>query len=159
MGTSMLRDGRAPARGDGGGDGAAATVEFAIVFPFVVFIVAAFVSVASFIIQYEHLNSAARESARFAALSQSTTEAIRARALDAMPVGGFDATPVVEVFRQRPDATTWEGPLAGTVRPCNQLSDGESRVRVELAGTVRSDTPLLSRVALTLRTRGVYRCE
>jgi hypothetical protein len=141
------------------GDEAAAAVEFAIVFPFVVFIVAAFVSVASFIIQYEHLNAAARESARYAALSQSTTEMIRARALDAMPTAGFDQPPVIEVYRQRPGVTTWEGPLAGTERPCNQLSDGESRVRVQLEGIVRSDTPLLSSVSLTLNTRGVYRCE
>jgi len=140
-------------------DEAAAAVEFAIVFPFVVFLVSAFVAVASFVIQYEHLNAAARESARFAALSQSTTGAIQTRALDAMPTGGFETVPQITVFRRGPTDAGWVGPLASTDRPCNQLSVGESRVQVRLTGTVRSDVPILSGVSLTLNTQGTYRCE
>ena len=138
---------------------AAAAVEFAIVLPFVVFLVAAFVSVASFIIQYEHLNAGARESARYAALSQSTTEDIRARALDAFPAGGFVALPVVEVHRRTADALAWEGPLSAAERPCNQTVVGESRVRVRVTGEVRSDVPVLSLVTLQMSAEGVYRCE
>jgi len=137
----------------------ASAVEFAIVFPFVVFMMAAFVSIASFIIHFEHLNAGARESARYAALSQSTTEAIRARALDAMPAARFEATPTVDVFRRAAGSTTWEGPLPATVRPCNQLAEGESRVRVEVTGAVRSDVPLVNRATLTMSAQGVYRCE
>lgn len=138
---------------------AAAAVEFAIVLPFVVFIVAAFVSVAAFIIQYEHLNAGARESARYAALSQSTTEDIRAHALDAFPTAGFVTVPVVEVHRRTADALAWEGPLSAAERPCNQTVVGESRVRVRLTGDVRSDVPVLSLVTLQMSAEGVYRCE
>jgi Flp pilus assembly protein TadG len=147
------------APGRGAPDEAAAAVEFAIVLPFVVFMVAAFVSVASFIIQYEHLNAGARESARYAALSQSTTDDIRARALDTFPTAGFVSVPLVEVHRQVAGVTTWQGPLAATERPCNQTHEGESRVRVRLAGAVRSDVPVLSLLTLNMTAQGVYRCE
>jgi Flp pilus assembly protein TadG len=152
-------DTRAHDRGRDVSQEAAAAVEFAIVLPFVVFIVAAFVSVASFIIQYEHLNAGARESARYAALSQSTTADISARALDTFPTAGFVSVPVVEVHRQVAGATAWEGPLAATARPCNQTQVGESRVRVRLTGDVRSDVPVLSLVTLQMSAQGVYRCE
>jgi hypothetical protein len=142
-----------------GTEHAAAAVEFAIVLPFVVFVVAAFVSVASFIIQYEHLNAGAREAARFAALSQSTTEQIRSRALDAFPDRGFVTTPLVEVHRRPVGSATWIGPLTAAERPCNQLTVGETRVRVRVIGDVRSDVPALNRVTLRMTAQGVYRCE
>jgi Flp pilus assembly pilin Flp len=138
---------------------AAAAVEFALVFPFVVFAMLAFISIASVIIQFEHLNAAARESARFAARSQSTSEAIRMRALDAMPAGRFVGTPTVEVHRFPPGATDWIGPLGPAERPCNQVSIGESRVRVRVSGVVRPDMPLVDRATLALSAQGVYRCE
>lgn len=138
---------------------AAAAVEFAIVLPFVVFVVAAFVSVASFLIQYEHLNAGARESARYAALSQSTAEDIRGHALDAFPTAGFVTIPVVEIHRRSVDSIAWEGPLSAAERPCNQTVVGESRVRVRLTGDVRSDVPVLSLVTVQMSAEGVYRCE
>jgi Flp pilus assembly protein TadG len=140
-------------------DGGASAVEFAIVFPFVVFMMAAFIGVASFIIHFEHLNAAARESARFAALSQSTTADVRSRALDAMPAARFVSTPTVDVYRRSPGSTTWEGPLAATERPCNQIAEGESRVRVQVTGAVRPEVPLANRTTLTMSAQGVYRCE
>lgn len=140
-------------------DEGAAAVEFALVFPFVVFAMLAFVSIASVIIQFEHLNAGAREAARFGALSQSTTEAIRNRALDAMPAGRFVTPPTVDVHRLPPDSTVWVGPLGPAERPCNQVTVGESRVRVRITGVVRPDMPLVDRATLTLSAQGVYRCE
>jgi len=142
-----------------GRDEGAAAVEFAIVFPFVVFMMAAFISVASFIIHFEHLNAAARESARFGALSQSTTAAIQARALDAMPTARFVRPPTVEVFRRESSNATWVRLDDPAVRPCNQLLAGESRVRVVVTGAVRPDLPVANRTEFTMRAQGVYRCE
>lgn len=143
----------------GPSEGAAAAVEFAIVVPFVVFLIAAFVSVASFIIQYEHLNAAAREGARYGALSQSTVAEIRVRSLDAMPTGGFDVAPTLQAWTQPPGSSLWVGPLTDAERPCNQILGGEARVRVRVSGVVRSDVPILSLLPITMTAQGIYRCE
>ncbi len=122
----------------------AAMVEFAVVVP-VLF--ALLFSIIQFGIAYNRvqaLHAAAREGARTAALSTSSSADINARVTSALGGVTFDTPPSVSI-------------TPGSNNPCEDRQ-GES-VRVELSAPYTIELPLLFSQTITLEGHGEFRCE
>lgn len=141
------------------GERGAAATEFALVLPLLVFVLVMLVEVGSLIIQYQQLVGAAREGARFGALTQSTVGDVRSMTLGAVSSGGFSEGPTVTVSSWAVGAAGWSGPLDVSARPCNQVAVGTSRVRVSVGAVATPRAPLLALVPVPMRAEAVFRCE
>jgi Flp pilus assembly protein TadG len=140
-------------------EGGAAATEFALVLPLLVFVLMMMVAVGSLLIQYQQLVAAAREGARYAALTQSTVGTVQATTLAAVTSTAFSVGPNVSVASWPAGASGWSGSLGPTERPCNQVSAETSRVRVTVTATVTPSAPFLALVPIPMSASGVFRCE
>lgn len=149
-------------------DGAVA-VEFALVFPLLVFLMVSLVILASLMLRYTQLVAGAREGARFASLTQSATPEIDAVVRSGIAADGFTSLTIAYEARNwsAPSGTTAASPGAfaplASAQPCNELDQGAygRDVKVVVTGLVPVRAPIVGSTvgSITMRAAGVFRCE
>lgn len=154
------------------GDRGAAAVEFAFVFPLLVFSLFLIISVGQLYLSYQQLAAGAREGARFAALTHSTVVATtegpgivdKVLGVTGTSAAGWLDGPYVTVERLAVESgNDTVAEQTGAARPCVVVVGAPTatdlRVRLTVRGTARVSFPLLPDGGLELTARAVFRCE
>jgi hypothetical protein len=136
-----------------GTDGAAA-VEFALIVPLLILLLFGITQFGLTFIRYQGVQSAAREGARIASLSQTTDSMIRARVCDSYDGsqcsgGGLAGVPIA--------AAPIVSVIPAQDRPCNFRMGQPVIVEVSVQSAI--DIPLWGAQTVTLRGTGEFRCE
>jgi Flp pilus assembly protein TadG len=122
----------------------AAAVEMALILPVLILLVFGIIQFSLAYNRQQGLHAAAREGARIASLSATTSTEISDRVTDSLDGITFQSTPDIDI-------------VPGLTQPCEGRSGQTVVVTVTADNTI--DIPLFGGPTVTLTGRGEFRCE